>query len=339
MELRQLRCFIEVADTLHFGRAAQNLEMLPASLGRQIKILEDALGTRLLERTTRNVTLTSAGASFLKDARDIVERADQLFNQFRDKQRETISVLRVGAIDSAAAGLIPQLLPHFRELYPEIDMQLLEQKTIRLLPRLLSGRLDIAFVRPPDVTDPRIVFRPLFYETAVVAIPEGHHLAALQSVSVEEMADEPLIVPDRRSRPHSHDLSIKLFVEAGIVGPHCAGCRGKADYRQYGQFRHRAGHRAEMGLAAGGQWGALRSRHRCQRNCAKYSGVICRLAVGGTRDSVRDKFLNVLDRQAFGDQSYSLIAVIVSKFYIIQQTLSCGIGPLYCFPSRAPGRC
>ncbi|GGB49922.1 LysR family transcriptional regulator [Roseibium aquae] len=216
MELRQLRCFIAVADTLHFGRAAQKLSMLPASLGRHIKLLEDNLGSRLLTRTTRSVVLTPSGNEFLTAARDIVERADRLEASFRESQRNKTSVLRIGAIDSAAVGLIPQILPHFRDAHPDIDIQLLEQKTIRLLPRLLTGRLDVAIVRPPEIVDQRLMLNSLFHETAVVAVPSSHPLASRATLTVEDMADEPLIVPDKGSRPHSHDLTIKLFLEAGL---------------------------------------------------------------------------------------------------------------------------
>ncbi|AHM04928.1 Aromatic hydrocarbon utilization transcriptional regulator CatR (LysR family) [Roseibacterium elongatum DSM 19469] len=215
MDLRQLRCFIAVADTLHFGRAAQRMDMLPASFGRQIKLLEDGLGSRLLVRTTRHVSLTAAGRRFLDGARDVVERADRLEKAFRDENEDRAAVLRIGAIDSAAAGLMPQLLPHLREVHPEIEVELFEQKTIRLIPRLLSGRLDIAIIRPPESSDPRLTFQHLFHETAVVAVPKGHRLAGRDALSVADMADEPLIVPDRRSRPHSHDLTMKLFLEAG----------------------------------------------------------------------------------------------------------------------------
>lgn len=217
MDLRQLRCFLAVAETLHFGRAAQRLNMLPASLGRQIKLLEEDLGTRLVARTTRSVTLTDAGALLLEDARDLVARFESLEVSFRERVRNEATVLRVGAIDSVAAGLMPQLLPQFRQEHPGVAVQLLEQKTIRLLPRLLSGRLDIAFVRPPDVRDPRLIFRALFSETAVVAVHEHHRLAHRASIAVHDIAEEPLIVPDRRSRPHSHDLSIQLFLQSGLT--------------------------------------------------------------------------------------------------------------------------
>ncbi len=216
MELQQLRCFVAVAETLHFGRAAQNLNVLPASLGRQIKMLEESMGARLLARTTRNVSLTEVGRLFLPDAREMVERADKLIVKFRGHTDEASTNLRVGVIDSAAAGLIPQLLPKFQAIHPRISVQLVEQKSIRLLPKILSGRLDIAIIRPPIEADSRLKFEPLFYETPVVAVPLGHRLAERDHVNIQDMEDEPLIVPDLRSRPHSHDLSIHLFTEIGL---------------------------------------------------------------------------------------------------------------------------
>lgn len=193
------------------------MNMLPASLGRHIKLLEENLGGRLLARTTRTVSLTDAGRDFVVAARDIVEQADRLETTFRETQQRQSKALRIGVIDSAAAGLMPQLLPRLNENTPDIAIELLEQKTIRLLPRILTGRLDIAIVRPPEVLDPRLECRPLFSESIVVAIPEGHPLASKGAVTIQDMVDEPLIVPDRRSRPHSHDLTMKLFLEAGLT--------------------------------------------------------------------------------------------------------------------------
>ena len=216
MDINQLRCFLAVADALHFGRAAQSLDMLPASLGRQIKLLEDHLETRLFLRTTRSVSLTEAGTSILEDARALVSQAEQFEVKARSIRRSSTSVLKIGAIDSAAAGLMPHLLKLIRAEYPEIDVQLIEQKTIHLLPKLLSGSIDLAFCRPPDVRDTRLNFRTLFYETAVVALPDSHPMANSERLTIADLADEPLIVPDRRSRPHSHDLTIKLFVDAGL---------------------------------------------------------------------------------------------------------------------------
>ena len=216
MDLHQLRCFVAAAEELHFGRAAQRLEMLPSALGRFIRILEEDLGTRLMMRTTRSVTLTDDGAAFLKEARSLLTQAEALAAKFRMSGRKQAATVRVGAIDSAAAGLLPMLLHDFRMHRPDVRVQLVEDKTIRLLPRVLSGRIDLAFVRPPESPDKRLEFMFLFHETAVVAVSDRHPLASRKRVTVADLANQPLIVPERRSRPHSHDLTMKLFSEAAL---------------------------------------------------------------------------------------------------------------------------
>jgi DNA-binding transcriptional LysR family regulator len=216
MDLHQLRCFVAAAEELHFGKAAQRLDMLPSALGRFIKLLEEDLGTRLMTRTTRSVTLTDDGAFLLKEARNLLAQADGLAARFRTRGRKQATSLRVGAIDSAAAGLLPMLLHDFRERRPDVTVKLVEDKTIRLQPRLLSGRLDLAFLRPPENPDKRLEFLFLLHETAVVAVSDRHPLASRKSVTIADLAEEPLIVPERRSRPHSHDLTMKLFAEARL---------------------------------------------------------------------------------------------------------------------------
>lgn len=217
MDINQLKGFLTVAETLHFGRAAQSLDMLPATLGRQIRQLEEQLGVQLFQRTTRAVSLTETGSRILEDARKLVEEADAFERNVRTIRNSGTHALNVGAIDSAAAGLMPQLLQLVRQEQPDLTVQIIEQKTIHLLPKLLSGSIDLAFCRPPDIRDPRVHFMTLFYETAVVALPSSHALAGRERLGISDLEDEPLIVPDRRSRPHSHDLTIKLFVDAGLT--------------------------------------------------------------------------------------------------------------------------
>jgi DNA-binding transcriptional LysR family regulator len=217
MDLHQLRCFLAVAEELHFGKAAQRLDMLPSALGRHIRLLEEDLGARLLTRTTRSVALTEEGALLVSEAGQLLAQADAIAARFRNRSRKRAAVVRLGAIDSAAAGLLPMLLQDFRKRRGDVTVQLVEDKTIRLLPRLLSGRLDLALVRPPERADKRLEFMVLFHETAVVAVPDRHRLATRRRLTVGDLADEPLIVPERKSRPHSHDLTIKLFAEAGLT--------------------------------------------------------------------------------------------------------------------------
>ncbi|ACM39435.1 MULTISPECIES: LysR family transcriptional regulator [Rhizobium/Agrobacterium group] len=216
MELEQLRCFVVVADELHFGRAAQKAGILPASLGRHVRLLEESLGTQLFVRTTRSVNLTQDGVLLLEEVKPILDRLEKLADRFRGASHEHSQFLRIGTIDSAAAGLVPQLLQDFREVSPGTIVQIVEDKTIRLVPKLLAGRLDVILIRPTHGLSRAISVKPLFFETAVVAVSSTNPLAAAGEVTVDALVDEPLIVPDRRSRPHSHDLTMNIFAKAGL---------------------------------------------------------------------------------------------------------------------------
>ena len=296
MNLHQLRCFVAAAEELHFGKAAQRLAMLPAALGRYIRQLEEDLGTRLLVRTTRNVALTADGAVLLEDARSLLAQADALAVRFRTAGRNQATHLRVGAIDSAAAGLMPMLMQDFRSTRPDIAVQIHEDKTIRLLPRLLSGSLDLAFVRPPLSPDKNLEFLFLLYETVVVAVSEAHPLATREYVGIQDIADQNLIVPDRRSRPHSHDLTITLFAEAGLR----PRLRQIAEEKQTIVSLVAAG----LGVALVPRWTA-----RMAATGVRYiplnagnGGMINKLPlaaawVRGTRDPVRDEMLDRLRNQ------------------------------------------
>jgi len=295
MDLIQLRCFLAVAEELHFGRAARRLDMLPASLGRHMKNFEEGLGTALVSRTTRHVALTEAGLDLLEHARQIVVAADAFEERARTTHRGQSNHLRIGAIDSAAIGLLPQLLQFFREDRPDIDVSLHEQKTIRLLPRLMSGRLDLAFVRPPDRLGSALTFRTLINESTVVAIPSDHPLAGRDEVRIEELAEEPLIVPDRRSRPHSHDLTIKMFLDAGLT----------ARIGQIAEEKHTIVNMvsAGLGLAIVPRWSTRLAIHGVKyiplkpRDGAPDRKLVLSAAwVKNTRDSNRDALMNCLER-------------------------------------------
>lgn len=294
MDLTDLRCFLMVAEELHFGRAARRMEMLPATLGRRLAALEDRLGTVLIHRTTRAVALSQAGQDLLAQARDLIAAADALEARARSLGRDTAARLRIGAIDSAAAGLLPHILPIFRASAPDLRITLEERKTIQLLPRLISGRIDLALIRPPERRDPRIKLRALLSESTVVALPVGHDLARRESLRVTDLADAPLIVPDRPSRPHSHDLTIKLMHEAG----HAARIAQVAEEKHTIVSLVAAG----LGLAIVPRWSAQGTPEGVVfRPLLSAEGApIRRLHLAAAwcadvRDPVRDRFLDCLE--------------------------------------------
>ena len=295
MDLTDLSCFLMVAEELHFGRAARRLDLLPATLGRRLATLEDHLGTVLIHRTTRAVSLSPAGQVLVPQARDLIAAADALEHRARSLGRDSSARLRIGAIDSAAAGLLPQILPIYRKATPELRITLEERKTIQLLPRLLSGRIDLALIRPPERRDPRIKLRALLSESTVVALPEGHDLTARESLRVADLADAPLIVPDRPSRPHSHDLTIKLMHEAG----HAARIAQVAEEKHTIVSLVAAG----LGLAIVPRWSALGTpKGVVFRPLLTPEGQpIRRLHLAAAwcadvRDPIRDGFLDCIDQ-------------------------------------------
>ncbi|NWA61358.1 LysR family transcriptional regulator [Pantoea sp. B9002] len=221
MDINQLRCFVAVGKELHFGRAAQKMEMMPASLSRFIRLLEEDLGVRLLNRSTRNVSLTAEGALFFDDASKLIDQFDALAKRFKVGLKDERRTLRIGAIDSAARGLVPALLNLFVPLHPHSDIHIIEDKTINLIPKLKSGWLDMIFIREPQSIDASLAVRFITRESCVLAVPIQHALAERERVAVADFQHEAMIIPDRRTRPHSHDLTMSLFKLAGFT-PHIA---------------------------------------------------------------------------------------------------------------------
>jgi DNA-binding transcriptional LysR family regulator len=216
LDLKLLKCFVAVANELHFGRAAQSLDILPSALGRNIRLLEEDLGLRLLNRTTRNVTLTKSGHLLLSKSRPLLEQADALCETIRSGVYGDERVFRIGAIDSAATGLLAELIHDFKELAPDIELVLVEDKTSKLLPKLLSGALDVAFVRPPPASKSGVEFDFLLNEPTVVALSKTHKLSRKKRLLISDLKDEPLIVPSPRNRPYSYNLSTQLFINQGL---------------------------------------------------------------------------------------------------------------------------
>jgi DNA-binding transcriptional LysR family regulator len=216
MDLKQLRCFIAVAEELHFGRAAERLHMAPPALSRQIRLLENELDVRLFSRTTRIVTMTRAGTVFVDEARDILSRTQRAAHTVQDAARNAGEVLRIGALDTAAAGLLPEVLVRFRRDHPAIEIQLTEATTSRQLQGLVTGRLDIGFLRPP-VVEADLEWEFLLQEQLLVAIPSSHPLASQNQISLRSIMKEPLILPAKRTRPCTYNLVMRYFDDFGLL--------------------------------------------------------------------------------------------------------------------------
>ncbi|WP_332683938.1 LysR family transcriptional regulator [Bosea sp. (in: a-proteobacteria)] len=216
MDLRQLRCFIAVAEELHFGRAAERLGLAPPALSRQISALEDGLGVSLLTRTTRQVALTRAGLIMLEEAKAILVRMERASRSVRAASLASSKVLRVGAIDSASSSFVPEALVTFRSRHPGIEIKFVEAMTAPLVQMLEAGKLDLALLRPPrKPTD--CAFEVLRVERPIVVLNEGHPLAARDNLTMQDLVGEPFVVPSKRIRPFAYDLVMAYFESVGAV--------------------------------------------------------------------------------------------------------------------------
>lgn len=192
MELRQLRHFIALAEEEHFGRAAERVFVVQQALSGSIRKLEDDLGVRLFERTTRRVTLTPAGAEFLIGARATLASLEQTLERTKRAARGEVGRLAVGFVSGLAFGGLPEVVRTFRTRFPEVAVELLELTAAEQEEALREGRIDIGFVLLP-VRDPALTREPLWRDPLIVALPSGHALASQETVRIEDLRDENFV--------------------------------------------------------------------------------------------------------------------------------------------------
>src|SRR5437667_11072634 len=172
MELRHLRYFVAVAEELNFRRAAERLRLAPTALRGEIKSLEDELGLRLFERTTRSVNLTHAGRVFLDEACAVLSAAAQAEQRVKKAEHGLVGTLRVGVIAPAANAWLAGILRGFHQRFPGVQLSLFDLTSPEQLQRLHTGELDAGLLRPP-VGFPDLDQRFVEQSWQVLAAPAG----------------------------------------------------------------------------------------------------------------------------------------------------------------------
>jgi LysR family hydrogen peroxide-inducible transcriptional activator len=168
--MRQLRYFDALARHGHFGRAAKACAVSQPALSMQIKEMEEALGGLLLERTARQVALTSFGEELAQRVRDILRSVDELGDFARASRDRLAGRLRIGMIPTIAPYLLPGLIENLARLHPEIDIHVRETVTPKLIQEVVEGRLDTAIVALP-VSEPSLTEVALFKENFLLVRP------------------------------------------------------------------------------------------------------------------------------------------------------------------------
>jgi DNA-binding transcriptional LysR family regulator len=215
IDLRHLRYFLAVAETLHFSKAAQLLGIAQPPLSQQIKRLEQLLGHRLFDRTTRGVKLTLAGQLLAERARSTIEKVQDDLAQVRRLGRGEEGTLTVGFSGSVMFTDLPSAIGTYRRRYPKVELRLRESNTSAQISALLMGTLDLAFLRDGDATE-GIEISTLFEERYVAVLPVGHALAGKRSVHVRDLRNEPFILFARRMGPLAFDRTIACCEQNGF---------------------------------------------------------------------------------------------------------------------------
>ena len=209
MDIEQLRSFLAVADELHFGRAAERLHVAQPPLSRTIKRLERELGTRLFDRNTRSVRLTSSGQALMDPAQEVLDALRRAETAVRSADHGEVGTVRIAFAGVSTHRLVARLARVVRSQRPGIQLELSSQNFAQpAMKRLLAGETDLALGRW-DVVPAEIAAQVVMPDSLVLAVPDTHALAGARRLSIGQLASEGFIslpphegsvLPDRLRR-------------------------------------------------------------------------------------------------------------------------------------------
>jgi LysR family hydrogen peroxide-inducible transcriptional activator len=193
MNLRDLKYIITVAETQHFGKAAERCFVSQPTLSGQIKKLEEDLGVTIFERTNRSVEITPIGAAILVHARQMMEQADAIEQLAQAHQDPLAGPLRIGAIPTLSPYLIPLILLPLKRQYPQMKLVLSEELTDTLLERLRNHEIDAALLATA-VNEADLESIPLFDEPFGLAHPRDHALYNKEKITRKDLDSVELLL-------------------------------------------------------------------------------------------------------------------------------------------------
>ncbi|MEU5032427.1 LysR family transcriptional regulator [Streptomyces milbemycinicus] len=218
IEVRQARYFLAVAETLHFGRAAEQLGMSQPPLSQAILQLERQLGVRLFDRSERRVRLTETGRAFAEECRKLVATARHAHEVAAQAEAGLVGTLRIGVVTSALSEPLLGTLSDFRDARPHVDLHLTEVDTGEGQEAVARHEIDIAVIRPSaPVRGLRV--QPWRHDQFVIALPAGHPLAGdtTDPVDLARFVDEPWVWLRREASPDYHDQLMATCRRAGFT--------------------------------------------------------------------------------------------------------------------------
>ena len=216
MEHRLLRYFVTVAEELHFGRAAARLHLAQQPLSAAIKRLEDQIGVRLFERTSRKVELTEAGRLFLMEAKVILQRTTAAIALAQRAERGEVGRLAVGYAAGTLHNVLPASVRRFQERYPGVELTLQELSSPEIEAALVKGEVLVGLLCPP-VINPELQAEVVLREPLILALPDAHALAKRSEIPLQAVAAEPFVIYQRAVKPAYYDTIVSLCREVGFT--------------------------------------------------------------------------------------------------------------------------
>ena len=213
IKLKDLRYLVAVADTRHFGRAAERCFVSQPTLSAQLKKLEEYLGVQLIERQPKHVTLTDAGEQIVARARRILEASDEVVTLARTHRDPLAGILRVALLPTIGPYLLPRVSQPIRKALPRLDLRLYEYQTAAMLEKLQAGEIDIGILALPVDTE-GLESRELYVEPFTVAVPDNHKLAKRDTVRVDDLQGETLLLLE-----DGHCLRDQALEVCSRIGP------------------------------------------------------------------------------------------------------------------------
>jgi DNA-binding transcriptional LysR family regulator len=216
MELRHLRYFTAIADSGSLTAAARRLHVSQSSISEQMFDLESEVGGSLLDRTGRTVRLTAQGQVFLEEARKTLSAAQRALDLTRQSLHGEVGSLSIGFLLLGAGGFFPRIIREFRRRRPGIRLSLHEMHPRDQIAALEDGRIDIGLTRPLEPPYDRTLRSELLYRDPIVVVMRPDHRFAGQSVRARSLAEQPLVLVDRKANPVFFDGVVSLCSAEGF---------------------------------------------------------------------------------------------------------------------------
>ena len=217
MDLRRIRHFVTLAETLNFRRAAERLHMAQPPLTVSIQKLEAELGTRLFNRDSTGVSLTPSGRAVLVEARKLLFHGSQLRETAKSTLEGTGGTLQIGFVGSATYGMLQKLLPLYHAQFPGVELVLQEATSVAIMQQLEDQALDVGLVRVPLLQTTKATLVQMERDVFIAALPRGSVLAGKGLLKLSDMQGEPFVMYAPTHAAGLHSSAMLACQQAGFI--------------------------------------------------------------------------------------------------------------------------